>query len=299
LTTGNLYNTELFLGDDNLYVKLANTGNIVINTNNYAGNSAQWNFDYNGVLTLPYGASLKDTSGNSVVFGLNAGANAQGTDSVAIGTNAGNTGQERHNVAIGTEAGMNNQGEDSVAIGWLAGRDDQTRFSIAIGWNAGSNTQGQYAQAYGRDAGAYYQQSGALAVGYGAGRYLQKQEAIAIGSNAGYGSPQGTTVVNMQATNTVRLNSNTGLYPGMTAVGGSILPSSGITIASLLGGEDVVLSSDPPSPLTASTTLYFYSAQGPGGVAIGSGSAQALQGQNARSAGFGICMGLDYEDLTK
>jgi hypothetical protein len=25
----------------------------------------------------------------------------------------------------------------------------------------------------------------------------------------------------------------------------------------------------------------------------------ALQGQNARSAGFGIGMGLDYEDLTK
>jgi hypothetical protein len=53
LTTGNLYNTELFLGNDNLYVKLANTGNIVVNSNNGAGNAAQWTFDYLGNLTTP------------------------------------------------------------------------------------------------------------------------------------------------------------------------------------------------------------------------------------------------------
>jgi hypothetical protein len=57
LTTGNLYNTELFLGDDNLYVKLANTGNVVINSNDDVGNSAQWNFSTNGTLTLPAGSS--------------------------------------------------------------------------------------------------------------------------------------------------------------------------------------------------------------------------------------------------
>jgi hypothetical protein len=51
LTSGNLYNTELFLGDDNLYVKLANTGNVVINSNDSAGNSAQWIFDTTGNLT--------------------------------------------------------------------------------------------------------------------------------------------------------------------------------------------------------------------------------------------------------
>jgi hypothetical protein len=44
LTSGNLYSTELFLGDDNLYVKLANTGNIVVNSNDGAGNAAQWTF---------------------------------------------------------------------------------------------------------------------------------------------------------------------------------------------------------------------------------------------------------------
>jgi len=56
LTSGNLYNTELFLGDDFLYVKLANTGNIVINSNDLIGNSAQWIFGTDGNLTTP-GAS--------------------------------------------------------------------------------------------------------------------------------------------------------------------------------------------------------------------------------------------------
>ena len=52
LTSGNLYNTELFLGDDNLYVKLANTGNVVVNSNDGTGNTAQWTFDATGNLTV-------------------------------------------------------------------------------------------------------------------------------------------------------------------------------------------------------------------------------------------------------
>jgi hypothetical protein len=51
LTTGNLYNTELFLGNDNLYVKLSNTGNVVINSNDDVGNTAQWTFGTDGNLT--------------------------------------------------------------------------------------------------------------------------------------------------------------------------------------------------------------------------------------------------------
>jgi hypothetical protein len=53
LTSGNLYNTELFLGNDDLYVKLANTGNIVINSNDNTGNTAQWTFGINGNLSAP------------------------------------------------------------------------------------------------------------------------------------------------------------------------------------------------------------------------------------------------------
>jgi hypothetical protein len=58
--TGNNQYYNLIIGDDNKYIQLANTGNIVINTNNYAGNTAQWTFDTNGSLTLP-GANVDYT----------------------------------------------------------------------------------------------------------------------------------------------------------------------------------------------------------------------------------------------
>ena len=48
-------NTELYLGTDDHYVKLANTGNVVINSNDGVGNSAQWTFGTNGNLTFPTG----------------------------------------------------------------------------------------------------------------------------------------------------------------------------------------------------------------------------------------------------
>jgi hypothetical protein len=53
LTSGNLYATELFLGSDNLYVKLANTGNVVINSNDGNSSNAMWTFDTAGNVTIP------------------------------------------------------------------------------------------------------------------------------------------------------------------------------------------------------------------------------------------------------
>jgi hypothetical protein len=53
--TGNNAYYNQFIGDDNKYIQLANTGNIVINSNDVAGNAAQWNFDTTGNLTFPTG----------------------------------------------------------------------------------------------------------------------------------------------------------------------------------------------------------------------------------------------------
>jgi len=53
LTSGNLYQTELFLGSDNLYVKLANTGNVVVNANDNNGNSFQYVFGADSTITFP------------------------------------------------------------------------------------------------------------------------------------------------------------------------------------------------------------------------------------------------------
>jgi hypothetical protein len=86
LTSGNLYNTELFLGDDNLYVKLANTGNVVVNSNDDTGNTAQWTFGANGNLTLP---------GNTIAINYLNGNLAFGTvtfnNEAVIGTGTSNT----------------------------------------------------------------------------------------------------------------------------------------------------------------------------------------------------------------
>ena len=56
LTTGNLYATELYLGDDNYFVKLGNTGNVGIRaTTQSLSSTALWTFGTDGVLTFPTG----------------------------------------------------------------------------------------------------------------------------------------------------------------------------------------------------------------------------------------------------
>jgi hypothetical protein len=54
--------TELFLGDDNHYVKLANTGGVVINSNDGAGNTAQWTFGKTGTTQFPNSLILAPVS---------------------------------------------------------------------------------------------------------------------------------------------------------------------------------------------------------------------------------------------
>jgi hypothetical protein len=51
--TGNNQYFNQFIGDDNKYVLLSNIGNIVVRTDDYVGNSAQWTFGANGNLTIP------------------------------------------------------------------------------------------------------------------------------------------------------------------------------------------------------------------------------------------------------
>jgi len=74
LTSGNLYATELFLGSDNFYVKLANTGNVIINSNDGNSNSAMWTFDPVGNLTVP-GDIIGPANANLVVY-ANAGVHS-------------------------------------------------------------------------------------------------------------------------------------------------------------------------------------------------------------------------------
>jgi len=133
------------------------------NTISVAGNITAGNIS-TGVITLTYGAVIRDTTANAVAFGEGAGTTSQGGSAVAVGKDAGTTSQGSGAVAVGNEAGSNTQ----------------SQFAVAIGVNAGSNTQGTAAVAVGSGAGANTQGSYAVAVGYNAGRTSQGNNSIIL-----------------------------------------------------------------------------------------------------------------------
>jgi hypothetical protein len=138
-----------------------------------------------GRITLTNGAVIKDTAGDAVAFGQNAGLTNQGDATVAVGLLAGNTTQGIGAVAVGAYAGSTTQGVDAVAVGDAAGYNTQGNNAIAIGASAGTNTQGKSSVAIGQIAGRDAQGNNSVAVGFGAGYNTQGANAVAIGSNAG------------------------------------------------------------------------------------------------------------------
>lgn len=143
LSTGNLANTELFLGNDNVYVKLANTGNIVVNSNNSAGNTAQWTFDTAGTLTLPGEGVVRSNDdtiilqsydvANTTGYGLRIGTSGQlfleqGTNPAWLSFVA-NTSNAEITAASGTSGGAGK----NLTI--TAGAADQSDFYATAGGN--------------------------------------------------------------------------------------------------------------------------------------------------------------------
>jgi hypothetical protein len=97
LASGNLYQTELFLGSDNLYVKLSSTGDVVINSNDGIGNTSQWVFGTNGAIGFP------DSTYQTTAFTTSPSLNALNVKQVFESTNAlsSATGTVTHNCAVG------------------------------------------------------------------------------------------------------------------------------------------------------------------------------------------------------
>ena len=96
---------------------------IKISTNNAAYN---WTFDNTGSLTLPNGAVIRDTAGDAIAFGQNAGQTSQGSLAVAIGSGAGYANQGGAAVAIGYNAGLTSQGNNSIILNATGSALDQT-----------------------------------------------------------------------------------------------------------------------------------------------------------------------------
>ena len=250
--------TELYLGNDTHYVKLVNGGNVEVraSTANYSATAAwqfgtdgaltipgdiksnsninidinladstlrRWSFGEDGELTLPNGAVIRDTAGDAVAFGQNAGQTSQGSLAVAIGSGAGYANQGGAAVAIGYNAGVTTQGTQAVAIGINAGVTTQGNNSVAIGPGAGASTQGTEAVAIGTGAGETTQGNSAVAVGYNAGLTSQGNNSVAIGQGAGETA---------QAANSIILNATGATLNQTTANTFTVAPIRNISATS-------------------------------------------------------------------
>jgi len=284
--TGNNTYYNQFIGDDNKYIQLANTGNIIINSNDGGGNSAQWIFAAADKITLPNGASLNDTSGDSVAFGQNAGL----------------TSQAQHAVAIGINAGSLYQGEDSIAIGYNAGYRDQQR-GVAIGWNAGQGgtVTKSVSDAQGGSGPVHNYVSG------DGNPTLTLDSVVNVNVNDkvfGNNIPSGAFVasINDPAINisapptaaltagdditfvslTLGLNNATNVVVGMRATGTDI-PAN--TFVQNTGCSVVEFNQYPTAPLIDNASIVFSVGQGFGATAVGYQAGSTFQGDDAVAVG--------------
>jgi hypothetical protein len=146
-----------------------------------------------GLITLTNGAIIKDTTGNAVSFGENAGTTTQGQSAVAIGINAGSSVQGLSAIAVGNGAGSITQGSDAISIGTDAGALNQGVSGIGLGVQAAFSDQQSDAIAIGRNAGYINQGTAAIAIGVNAGQTFQANNSIIINAS---GSALNQTVAN-------------------------------------------------------------------------------------------------------
>jgi hypothetical protein len=173
---------DLFLGGERNHVRVSDGYNNVSISTAIEGGTRSWLFDNYGVLTLPNGALLKDSTNESLAFGQEAGLTDQGESAVAIGNSAGKATQGIRATAVGANAGQWSQSTDAVALGYLAGHSQQSSSAIAIGSGTASSNQGVNAIAIGAGAGSSNQGWNSIAIGCVAG--IENQHDYSIILNA-------------------------------------------------------------------------------------------------------------------
>ena len=131
MTSGNLYATELFLGSDNLYVKLANTGNVVINSNDGNSSNAMWTFGTDGNLTLPGNLVI---NGLTNVFGSNVALLQSNPDLPLLSVSSGSNG----GVSSLWVEDIGNVGTSNIAAVYANPTPGSGIVRIAVGQNGGN-----------------------------------------------------------------------------------------------------------------------------------------------------------------
>jgi hypothetical protein len=131
MTSGNLYATELFLGSDSFYVKLANTGNVVINSNDGNSSNAMWTFDTDGNLTLPGNLVI---NGLTNVFGSNVALLQSNPDLPLLSVSSGSNG----GVSSLWVEDIGNVGTSNIAAVYANPTPGSGIVRIAVGQNGGN-----------------------------------------------------------------------------------------------------------------------------------------------------------------
>jgi hypothetical protein len=131
MTSGNLYATELFLGSDNFYVKLANTGNVIINSNDGNSSNAMWTFDTDGNLTLPGNLVI---NGLTNVFGSNVALLQSNPNLPLLSISSGSNG----GVSSLWVEDIDNVGTSNIAAVYVNPTSGSGIVRIAVGQNGGN-----------------------------------------------------------------------------------------------------------------------------------------------------------------
>jgi hypothetical protein len=275
--------TALYMGS--VSAELYAQTNIIIRTNT-DGASKQWTFGDDGSLTLPgeitltNGAVIKDTAGDAVAFGAQAGLTSQSIGAVAVGAGAGNIQQGTNTVAVGYAAGQTTQGANAVAVGSSAGNIQQGTNAVAIGREAGNIEQGAGAVAIGYFAGGGYQGVNSVAIGYAAGYNGQAANSIVINAT---GSVLNQATANTFTVAPIRNISATSGVLQYNASTKEVSYSNSVT-AETFNTDQITVVGNRITTTVTNANLEL-ECNGSGGVVINT-LAEATTASTARSAGY-------------
>jgi hypothetical protein len=241
--TGNNQYYNQFIGDDNKYVQLANTGNIIINTSDYVGNTAQWTFGTDSNLTTPGGMII---NGNINTLGSQT-ALLQPTDDLPLAFIA--SGANGSVISYWAEDIANLMSSNIAAI-YTPLQNTQT-VRIVTGTNGGNIA------IYDFDKNGVFTTTQVSATGNVTGNYFIGNGSLLTGISAGLPVANGTSNINIATANgnaTITANAVTytfGTDSTLTLPGGSRLRPLGANLDIFAGTGSYVnlITSDESSSM--------------------------------------------------
>jgi hypothetical protein len=193
LTSGNLYNTMMYVGDDNYYVRLNTTGRVQIQANDNTGNLNQWNFDPQGWFMPPLLNTARGDNPSGSIYGytINIGDGQQeGVITTPDGGTNG-TGQSSQRLVINPGKGQDGTSGEGGDIYLWAGRGGSGDAGNAVPGGTGGDVKIRGGQGMLDADGGYIRIEGGDSSGSGTAGYVQVKAGYTSGGTPGYVSVTG------------------------------------------------------------------------------------------------------------